>query len=177
MSSARCIGANSRHTVQHYPKHSRDMNHLLNGSLQQYQMIICVSWGKVKTSVNGNGIPANTEISITGTTNQSFHDSTVLVETADVSAPEGLVIIPSVDKIKQGNIQCLVMNFSNCDLNLNKTTHIAQVTTCDVLCPNIYVTVTDEGRVLISVDNQYQQNAMLDFDFDKNKMTKRKKSR
>ena len=127
--------------------------------------------GKVKTSVNGICIPANTEISITGTTNQSFHDCTVLVEAADVSVPEGLVIIPSVDKIRQGTIRCRVMNFSNCDLNLNKPTQIAQVTTCEVLCPNIDVTATDEGGVLISIDNQDQQNAMLDF--DKSKMTKR----
>ena len=107
------MGANSKQTVQHYPALSQALSQAqryesqlvlaerISATISDDNMCIL---GKVKTSVNGICIPANTEISITGTTNQSFHDCNVLVEAADVSVPEGLVIIPSVDKIRQGTI-------------------------------------------------------------------------
>ena len=65
--------------------------------------------GMMKTSVNGICIPANTEMSITGTTNQSLQDHPVLIEPADVPLPDGLLVIPAIDNVNRGTVRCRVM--------------------------------------------------------------------
>jgi hypothetical protein len=78
--------------------------------------------GVVKSTIHDVHIPANTEMSVVRTTNQQFNDHMVLVEPSDFPIPEGLVIVPSVDKIHKGTVGFRLMNFSHTNFHFSNPT-------------------------------------------------------
>ncbi len=131
--------------------------------------------GMMKTSSNGICIPANTEMSITGTTNQSLQNHMVLIESADVPLPDGLVIVPSIDNVTRGTVRCRIMNFSSRDVNLIQPTEIAQVTTCEVMSPDLDVVLSEEGEVTVNI--KHTVNASHGMDFNDNTLSKKEQQR
>ena len=85
------------------------------------------SIGKVKTPHGRLTIPANSEVTISGTTRQDIENCTVLVEPPLFSTPHGLIVYPTLDKVKNGMVSCNVMNMSDIDVILTKPTPIANI--------------------------------------------------
>ena len=107
--------------------------------------------GMVKTNKNKLIIPANSEISICGTTRHLKDDYTVLVEPSSAPLPEGLLIYPTLSKVKKGMVYCRLMNLSDTAVTLHKPIRIADICDCDVMMPNIDISMTEEGHAIVDI--------------------------
>ena len=148
-----------------YGDSPRKLCPVLSEAVQQYksQLIlterISAVVNKKNTDVLGiaktrNGpilVPANTSTSVVCTTRQLIDGCTVLIEPTSTHLTQGLVVFPSLDKVKDGTIRCNLMNFSDDDVVLHKSIKLAKVSDCQILTPKLTVQM-EEGVAKVDVE-------------------------
>ena len=77
------------------------------------------------------------------------------MEPSSTPLPEGLLIYPTLSKVKRGMVYCRLMNLSDTVVTLQKPTRIAEICTCDVMKPNIDKSMTEEGRFVVDIQKPY----------------------
>ena len=106
--------------------------------------------GAVKTIKGLVTLPANTETSSTCTTCKNIDDYTVLIEPADdATLPQGLMLHPTIDIVKQGKVTCRLMYFSDVDIILHKPLKVGNICTCEIVTPDLDITLDEEGEAVI----------------------------
>jgi hypothetical protein len=113
--------------------------------------------GTVKTIKGTLNIPANTEISIICNTRRNIDDYTVLVDPSQTALPQGLLVYPTLDKVRHGKVHCRVMNLSNKTITLFKPLQIANICKCEVITPDVEIVYNEEGKAMINVQQPQLQ--------------------
>ena len=176
------IGANVMEQLYKHP--IKELSPEVSQALERYeqQLILCEQLsaeteknkseilGTVKTTRQHLTIPANTELSITCNTRQHIDGYTVLIEPLDTNLPHGLVLYPTLDKVRQGQVQCRLMNFSEKDVTLCKPLQIANICKCEVVTPDVDITYNEQGEAIIDIQHPQQKTddiwSNLPFDVD-----------
>lgn len=104
--------------------------------------------GMVKTLSEPMVIPAESEVSLTGITRQLPKDFMVLVEPV-AFAPAGLIVYPTLSKVRNGKVQFKAFNCSSSDIVLKKPTRIGKISICDVMTSEVDIKLNDQGEAII----------------------------
>ena len=143
---------------------SHDLPLALSSSMKKYQeqLALCERitaeiqkrdsdvLGAVKTIKGLVTLPANTETSITCMTCKNIDDYTELIEPADdATLPQGLMLHPTNDIVKQGKVTCRLMDFSDVDIILHKPLKVGNICTCKIVTPDLDITLDEEGEAVI----------------------------
>jgi len=119
--------------------------------------------GIAKTRKSSVLVPANTSTSVVCTTRQLIDGYTVLIEPTSTHLTQGLVVFTSLDKVKEGTIRCNVMNLSDDDIVLHKSTKLANVSDCQILAPNLTVRM-EEGEAKVDLEMTDMQPLTTNWD-------------
>jgi hypothetical protein len=162
-----------------YGDSSRELCPVLSEAVQQYktQLVLMerisavVYKNNIESDVLGIAktregpilVPANTSTVIVCTTRQQIDGYTVLIEPSSTQLTQGLVVLPSLDKVKEGTIRCNLMNYSDDDIVLNKSVKLAEVSDCKLLTPNLTVQM-EEGIVEVNLESTDIQPSTTSWD-------------
>jgi hypothetical protein len=108
-------------------------------------------------------IPAETGLTISGTTRQLPSGYQVLVEPVNSSLPPGLIVYPSVSKVERGRVKFQVRNYSKTDVIFHQSQRIAKISAFEECLPELNLH-TQEKKISLSDHNEDKsndQNTML----------------
>lgn len=114
--------------------------------------------GRVKVGKDRITIPAHTDMAVLGTTRRDINDSVVLVEPCDNCLPTGLLVNPTLAKVRDGKVTCRIMNLTNQDITINSTLYVADICSCEVAVPEMEITYSEEGTALVGIkDSKFRE--------------------
>jgi hypothetical protein len=93
-------------------------------------------------------IPANSGKTVWGTTKQFPHEICAVVEHTETSSlSDGLLLCPTLSRIKKGLVPVQIRNYTSEDIWIQRHQRIAEVSFGEELLPDIHITVAETGEL------------------------------
>ena len=120
--------------------------------------------GMVKTTRGRIQIPAESEVTLSGTTRHLPNGFVVAVEPTETILPAGLVVCPTLCKVYKGKVNFKVLNYSCSDIVLSRPIRIAKITACEVMTPDLDIQMTANNEATVSIKSIHGKHNNISWD-------------